>query len=302
MTRWIGGLLLALLLVSASDAFAQRRPRQVLREALSEFDRGNYAEARALFLEAYELDPSARLLRGAGMAAFEEREYVTSHRLLRRALEDEASPLPARDREATEELLARAETFLGRFRFQVDPEGAEVQIDLRPVEAEPDGSVLLAIGGHALQVRAPGYETLERRLRVEGGENETLELSLASDFASFEAPPERDKELDGLSTALMIGGGGLVALGGGALGWWIERRGERGRCEDAIAEGDACLNLATLRSQSRGVGTAAFVLLLGGITTLTAGMLRWSWSDDRAVPLACGVLPGGGACSLSRSF
>jgi len=111
---------LGVLSASAPTAEAQNA-RNLTREALREFERGNFEEARALFLRAHELEPSARLERGAGMAAFEVRDYVEAHRLLQRALASDERPLTADQRAETEALLGRTQAFLGRFRFAVQP-------------------------------------------------------------------------------------------------------------------------------------------------------------------------------------
>ncbi len=297
-------LLVVVCVLQSTTADAQRRYRTVLREALSEFERGNYAEARTLFMEAYELEPSARVLRGAGMSAFEERQYVLSYRLMRQALDHSEGALNGEQRAEAEALIERALTFIGRFRVQTDPADARMTVDVRPAELEDDGTLLLDIGPHALSLSADGYETLERRLRVQGGEDETLELELVLEggSAAFQAPEARAKSLDGLGLSLLVGGGAFVLAGIGTLAWWINRGGEVGLCEDAIAAGNNCLNLSTLEGQRTGPAPSPILLLVGGATALLTGLLRYGRSDDRAVPIACGIGREGGGCSYRTTF
>src|SRR5262245_12806154 len=73
--------LCALLLCLQSQVRAQTGPdsyEQLITRALTEFDARNFAEARALFLQAHALRPTARTLRGIGVTEFELRNYVDS--------------------------------------------------------------------------------------------------------------------------------------------------------------------------------------------------------------------------------
>lgn len=293
-------LCIALSLLVSSAAFAQRPVRRIVREAVSEFERGNYEEARALFLEAYEVEPSGRVLRGAGMASFEARAYLPAYRQLTRAMEEIENPLTDSQREEVQELLTRVETFLGRFQIVVVPEDAEITIDLRAPERESDGAVLLDLGEHQISVSADGYRALDRTLTVAGGESETLTLELESN-----APPPvqrpAEKSIDGLGWGLILGGSAVLAGAITTLAWWINRIGEVDECEQANASGGLCLNLAELESQRRGAATTTMILTLTGAFALTAGIVRWSRSDDRPI-VACGAGPTGAGCSARLQF
>jgi len=67
--------------------------RALINDAAAEYDAKHFAEARALFRRAHELEPSARTWRGMGMAAFELRDYVKSLRALEASLVDSRLPL-----------------------------------------------------------------------------------------------------------------------------------------------------------------------------------------------------------------
>lgn len=298
-------LRLALLIVvssvlSMSSVAMAQNPRAIVREALAEFERGNYEEARALFLQAYELQPSARILRGAGMASFEARAYLQSYRLLQRAIAETERPLTPRQRNETQSLLERVETFLGKFTFETDPLDASITIDLRPIEREEDGSVLLDLGDHEIAVSAPGHRTAERTLSVVGGEVETVTIRLDEEVIAPRAFRPAEKSVDALGWALIGGGSAMIAGAIGTLVWWINRGNEVDRCQN-VAPNERCLNLGELKSQRRGAATTTMIFTLVGALALTTGILRWSWSDDRPV-VACGADPSGAACSLRLRF
>src|SRR5262249_43441282 len=58
----------------------------LIADAVAEYDAGHFEEARALFRRAQAEAPSARTLRGIGMASFELRDYVEADRALAAAL------------------------------------------------------------------------------------------------------------------------------------------------------------------------------------------------------------------------
>lgn len=293
----------------ATPLAAQGNPRTLTRDAVREFDRGNYAEARALFLQAHETQPSARLLRGAGMASFELREYVVAHHQLRESLAERRRALTARQRRETEALLARADAFLGRFRLRVEPEGAEVSIDLRAPEPNEEGTILLAVGDHTITARAEGFVPVDRRFAVRGGENEELTVVLERDEppnADALVPPRppvvvetpRETGLDKLGLGLVSAGGALVVAAIVDVIWWVDRRHEVARCEEAEnTPGASCLNLGTLQRQSRAAGAMTFLVGVAGLAMVSVGILRLTW-DDENEEVACGL----GGCTYRLRF
>src|SRR5689334_17255091 len=78
----LAALALLLQILASSAAVAQQSDgddsaySQVLAEAVAEYQRGNWAEARSLFTKVHRMKPSARSLRGLAMASFEGRWYV----------------------------------------------------------------------------------------------------------------------------------------------------------------------------------------------------------------------------------
>jgi hypothetical protein len=152
--------------------------RAAIDEAVAEYAAGRYPEARALFMRAHTLQPSARTLRGLGMAEFELRNYVEATRLLQQALSSTVRALDGELRTATQALLARAQGFVGRYALALTPPELQLKVNSVPAAREPDGSLMLSIGDHALYAEAQGYVPISHTLRVNGGENTTLNITL----------------------------------------------------------------------------------------------------------------------------
>jgi hypothetical protein len=150
----------------------------IIKEAVAEFEDGNAAEARALFLRAHELQPSARTLRGLGISAFELREYEDSIAKLEQSLYSTVKPLEGAMRLETEQLLHRAYGFVGRYRLALSPPSAVVSVDGVETALRQGSRLMLAIGRYSMEARAPGHETDRRALDVSGGENTGLSFTL----------------------------------------------------------------------------------------------------------------------------
>jgi tetratricopeptide (TPR) repeat protein len=136
------------------DAASEAEYQTALKNALDEFNAGNWEEARALFERAHALQPSARTLRGLGITAFEERHYVDALSYLRAALADRRKPLTAAQRTEVTALSQRAEGNIVRLSLELSPADAQVRIDGRPATLDAERTLLLDPGRYEIVVSA----------------------------------------------------------------------------------------------------------------------------------------------------
>jgi hypothetical protein len=215
-------LIAALLCVWAETAVAQAPQEdapppeyeQTIVQALAESQAGRFEEARVLFRRAHALYPNARTLRGIGMVAFEVRDYPDSIRNLRAALASDRRPLTEEQRAEAERLLEQAYGFVGRYDLAAVPDGARVIVDGHEAELEEDGTLILAVGAHAVQVRTE-EQSWDGRWTVRGGEQSPLPIVFdeppvrpVPEPAPPAAPPDNTTPM-----ALAIGGAALAAIG-----------------------------------------------------------------------------------------
>lgn len=151
---------------------------QVIQNAVTEFDAGNWAEARTLFEQAHTLRPSARTLRGMGMASFEMKEYVRAEKELNASLVDLRSPLAEAQRHEVLALLMRLERYIGKLLVHTRPIDANPTLTLDGQKIEGDKELKVDLGRHELSVQAPAFRPLSRTVTVEGGKLQQLELTL----------------------------------------------------------------------------------------------------------------------------
>jgi|HubBroStandDraft_6_1064221.scaffolds.fasta_scaffold22710_1 hypothetical protein len=300
----------------ATDANADTPAAQLIADAVTEYDAGRYDEARALFRLAHQKAPTARTLRGIGMASFELRDYVEAARSLAGALRDERRPLTDEQHKQVEGLLARAETFVGRFSLRIQPASHDLLVDGQPTALEPDGSLLLGFGHHRITARCPACTPTEKTVEVEvlGGEHREIEIA----FAPAAPPPAAD--LSPRAGGLTISAGdqpppaasagrdvtpwywagaaavGLVGATAGAL-WWSNRGSELDICR---AAGDRCQNESTV-STERDVAIGLTVgMAAGAVASGVVAALLWHRHDPASGVVAC--LSGKGTVSCAIRF
>jgi tetratricopeptide (TPR) repeat protein len=151
--------------------------RDTVEMATEEFNLGNYTEARALFEKAHALSPSARTLRGLGLAEFELRNYPRAVEHLEAALATEVKALAGEVRESTVALLHRAEGYTGRVMLGVEPASAQVSLNGQPLEHGRD-DLVLSVGDHVFEFSATGYASQRRTVHVASRASTKLQVAL----------------------------------------------------------------------------------------------------------------------------
>jgi tetratricopeptide (TPR) repeat protein len=165
----------------ASDRTADGPPSsgyaQAINEAVGHYSAGRWLEAQAAFGRAHAMQPSARTYRGLGLAAFYLDEFATARQAFEQALADDRKPLAEDQRRELADLLEVCARQTGRIELRVAPASARVELD----GVATDRRVLfLARGEHVLAVSAEGHLSERARLTIAGGEQRSLELTLAS--------------------------------------------------------------------------------------------------------------------------
>jgi tetratricopeptide (TPR) repeat protein len=150
--------------------------REAVDEAVREFGARNFEEARSLFARADGLSRNARTQRGLGLTEFELRNYIECIQYFEAALESNVKPLDDALRKETEQLLARARTFVGRFVIEAKPAASQLVVDGLSAPMPTDRTLTLKVGDHYLELYAANYAPEKRLLNVKGGETETLHI------------------------------------------------------------------------------------------------------------------------------
>jgi hypothetical protein len=280
-----------------THAHAQAQSYETLvEEAVTEYTRGNFQEARTLFALAHEKQPNARTFRGLGIVDYELRDYVTAIDNFEAALSDQRNKISKKQRIEVEHLLQRARRFVGNFTPKLEPLTAALRVDGREV-ALKDSKLTLNPGTYVVSARADGYAEESRKLTVRGGEDEALVFALvppkvadaeAADAAPrpvvSSSPPASEPRAASVPPlpaiiAFTVGGVGLVTFAiAGSLG--LAKEGELSKCSPSCPAAE----IDTQETQL----LVADIGLVVGIAGAGVGALLWALDggEERAEPTA----------------
>jgi hypothetical protein len=301
----------------------------LIGDAVAEYDAGHFQEARALFRQAHEKSPTARTLRGIGMCSFEMRDYVEAARALGAALREQRRPLTAEQKKHAEALLARANTFVGRFTVKFKPESGSLFVDGHPAQLDPDGLLLLPFGRHTISLRCASCAPAEKDedVEVSGGERKTVELVLATapttpppDTAvagagagagagasggTIISPPggQHDASVDSSHPHIWLLSGAIAAAlgsGGSAL-WWRDQQHQLDICHKNATATHICDSESDINTQRKVAIGMTIGLGAAAVITGVAAALLWPRASNEGTPtVAC--LPTNNSVSCAFRF
>ena len=272
--------------------------RSLIASALEEYELHNYVEAMSLFERAHRIKPSARTLRGMGLASYQAHRYVIAIGYLHAALEDPRKPLTPQFRREVQSALDDARGFVARFDLTLEPSGALLTVDGETVDART-GELLLDPGEHEVVATAEGYRTGSRRVKATSGRSGRIELRLVAldvPLVTTTAPqppvqaapaktPGRPRAPDAPTAYKALAISGLsVALIGGALGTFAGLRtmDREQKLADACPDKECPPEHADLLTEAERWGQVSTASLVVGGVGLVAGVSGlWLWLRHR---------------------
>jgi hypothetical protein len=143
------------------------------------YDDGDYANASAKFLAAYELSRDPRLLWNVAACEKSQRHYAKAVGLVKRYLETGADLLTDDARKDALELLGAIESLTMGLSVTVDVPGAQIFVDGELVGSSPlPGPITIDIGTRQIEIRKPGFLPLSQSLPVGGTPQAKLDVKL----------------------------------------------------------------------------------------------------------------------------
>jgi hypothetical protein len=167
---------------------------------------GNYGGALAEFEEAYRLKPGAGSLQNVALSQKGLFRYSEAATTLEQLLAKHAGELSDGERQAVVEALAELKGLVASIKLRVQPEGARVLLDGRPLSTSDwAGPIVVNVGEHTLTADAPGYASERRVVRVAGGQRDVpidLVLRCVAGFVDVSSnDPTANIAIDGLPKA-----------------------------------------------------------------------------------------------------
>jgi len=150
--------------------------KQRFEQAVNDYDAERYEQALANFQEAYRLRPHPLVNVNIANCYDKLNKPLQAIFHFERFVESDAGT-PAQRTEVGS-ALERLRKRVGQLLLRISPDGATVMIDQGDQRRTPIlEPIRLEAGHHMIQVRLPGYRTLQRNVTIDGGT--TFELSLA---------------------------------------------------------------------------------------------------------------------------
>jgi hypothetical protein len=299
----------------------------VLNKAVLEFDVGHWSEAKAFFLRAHSLRPSARTLRGLALTSYELRLYVAALTYLRQALASSERPLTQDMREHAQATITDCESFITYKALALEPKNATVRVDGEPPVFDAHGAVMLDPGEHEIRAQAAGFEPWARAVVANGGDQGVLDIKLtelkkrevpvplAASVAAPAPPAANTATVAGsfwssLSTPEIVGmglaAGGVVGLGlcaGFSIAAVNENAASKRACMGNACEADRAAQHHSALSHA----DAATVTSIAGGALIVAGAVTYFTAPAaERTPTALHVQPaiarGVAAITLAGGF
>jgi tetratricopeptide (TPR) repeat protein len=163
--------------VPEADSARKAEAEQSRLHALSLYDSGDYAGARAEFAHANQLFPSYRLLYNLGVVSLDLADPATAYDYFERFLAEGGELIPAEKRSETLEQLHQLSARVATVSVYADAPGAEVLIDERSAGTAP---VVIHVnpGAHDIRARRDGQSRRPERLQLAAGESIRVQLRL----------------------------------------------------------------------------------------------------------------------------
>jgi len=268
----ISSLVLALIVGAGSS---QAQSDALISQGVELRQNGKDEDALALFRKAHELSPSGRALAQIGLVEAALGRYIDAETDLTAALAMK-DPWVETNRANLTTTLTTAAGKLGWLEIAAKPAGARIKVNNQDFGRAPlRRAVRLVAGSAAIEVDAPGYQTIARKAVITGGATtrESFDLKTqaldksgvrASDAARLSAnepalvpPPEPEPESATSKVptlAWITGGATVVGAGVGAAGTVLQ-----------LTCADPCESSAGVVLMAVGFGVAA---VMAGLTVL----------------------------------
>lgn len=263
------------------------RAQRLFDDGLSLLDTGRWAEACPKFRESMAAEPAVGTLLNVARCSDHEGLVLQAARELRRVLELNAKTADAERRKVVDgqaqAALTELEKKLGRVIVRVLPANASgrIMLDGNPTPAALPGEATEVLAGpHTIQVSAVGYRSVERKIVVAGGADETLSITLEPLPSDDAAGPRGDRAGSSLATAGWVtglAGAGVISVGAVLLGAAGQKAAEigvecgSGAVPPSCPEGSADV-ANELASEGQSLATGGIIALAAGGALVVAGI------------------------------
>jgi hypothetical protein len=154
--------------------------RALYRKAQAAFEAEDFERARGLFLQAWQIQPSADIALGLGQSELELKRYRDCAEHLEYAIRKIPPFVGDNVVETAKKALARAKSQVAVLRATTNREGAEIRLDGRVVGKSPLPAVLFIEPGQHEIAAAIGTNGIARPVSVDAGQEYSIDLPIVA--------------------------------------------------------------------------------------------------------------------------
>ncbi len=166
------------------------------------FNNSDFVGAATKYTQAYDLSKDPRLLFNLAICEKNLRHYARTLALLQQYEHDFDTRIAPDERATVDAALAAIRNLVGTVRVAATEAGATIVVDGQPAGTTPlDAPLLLDLGDHTVGVKKVGFTTAEQTVKVAGGNETALALTLVAEAHNAQllvvAEPEAVVTVDG---------------------------------------------------------------------------------------------------------
>jgi hypothetical protein len=171
-----------------SDDTTTAMARARFKEGVEYYDKSEYEQARAAFLQAYALKKHPAVLLNLAWSCLKSGHALDAEKYFKQFL-SEGRDITDKQRSDANEGLTQAHSKLGRIEITATP-GTDVTVDGEKLGAAPIGEpIWVEAGAHTVKFRAPDGATDTQSVTVLGGERQVARYGKAERAAVATATP-----------------------------------------------------------------------------------------------------------------
>ncbi len=159
--------------------------KKLFEQGLKLYNEGSYREALSDFLHANELSPRASIQRNIAQCHRDLREFAEAYDAYQTLLSKYGATMSAADKRAVQRAIDELASLTATVKVNVADPGATVAVDGNTVGTTPLAAPLrVNLGAHTVTVAKPGYETLTKEVKVNGGDTVSVDGPLQTEVTT----------------------------------------------------------------------------------------------------------------------
>ena len=145
--------------------------KKLFEQGLKLYNEGSYREALSAFLRANDVSPRASIQRNIAQCNRDLKDFAAAYDGYQTLLTKYGPAMSAADRRSVQRAIDELAMLSGALRVTVTEPGAAVAIDGHDAGTTPLAApVRLSLGSHVVTVTKTGFETLQKEVKLGGGD------------------------------------------------------------------------------------------------------------------------------------